>query len=118
MLEWLDSNRVFELVFGDSLHSEVIKKSYTLLDFLYSNGKITKRELDKMWECATKKHEAYKVAILKALAFLATKANVEHLRYLFGKLKAIPLAEVDKFCLDLIKSIAKKLVGDESMATQ
>ena len=81
---------------------------------MYMNGKIERRELDKMWECATKKHEAYKVAILKALAFLASKASIEDLKYLFLKLKSIPLAEVDKFCLDLIKAIAKKLAGDES----
>ena len=31
-------------------------------------------------------------------------------------MKLIPLSEVDKFCLDLTKAIAKKLVGDESMA--
>lgn len=68
-----------------------------------------------MWECATKKHEAYKVAILKALAFLASKASVQDLKYLFLKLKSIPLAEIDKFCLDLIKAIAKKLAGDESV---
>lgn len=66
-----------------------------------------------MWECATKKHEAYKVAILKALSFLATKAKIEDLKYLFLKIKSIPMVEVDKFCLDLVKSIAKKLAGEE-----
>lgn len=118
MLEWLEGNRIFELVFGDSLHSEVIKKSYTLLDFLYTRGKLGKKEIDKMWECATKKHEAYKVAILKSLAYLATKCTVNDLIYLYNKLKQIPLPEIDKFCLDLLKSIAKKLVGDESMGAQ
>ena len=71
-----------------------------------------------MWECATKKHEAYKVGILKALTFISTIAKLEDLQYLFGKLKSIPLSEVDKFCLDLTKAIAKKLVGDESMANE
>jgi hypothetical protein len=33
-------------------------------------------------------------------------------------MKLIPLSEVDKFCLDLTKAIAKKLVGDESMAVE
>jgi hypothetical protein len=104
------------LVFGDSLHSEVIKKSYTFLEYLYFNGRIKIREFDKMWECATKKHEAYKVAILKALTFLATKASIEDLKYLFAKVKLIPLNEVDKFTLELVKAIAKKIVGDDSMA--
>ncbi len=42
-----------------------------------------------MWDCATKKHEAYKVAILKSLAFLATRANLQDLNYLFQKLKSV-----------------------------
>jgi ubiquitin carboxyl-terminal hydrolase 9/24 len=118
LLEWLDKNRIFDLVFGDSLHSEVIKKSYNLLEFMYLNGKLKKREFDKMWECATKKHEAYKIAILKALAFLATKANLEDLKYLFAKVKSTAMPEIDKFCLDLIKAISKKLVGDVSLPHQ
>lgn len=118
LLSWLDKHRIFDIVFGDSLHSEVIKKSYTLLDFLYKNGRLQTKQFDKMWECATKKHEAYKVGILKALTFLATIAKIEDLQYLFGKMKLIPLSEVDKFCLDLTKAIAKKLVGDESMAVE
>ena len=118
LLNWLDKHRIFDIVFGDSLHSEVIKKSYTLLDFLYKNGRLQTKQFDKMWECATKKHEAYKVGILKALTFLATIAKIEDLQYLFGKMKLIPLSEVDKFCLDLTKAIAKKLVGDESMAVE
>lgn len=70
-----------------------------------------------MWECATKKHEAYKVAILKALTFLASRAKIEDLKYLFNKLKLIPLPEIDKFSLELVKQIAKKLAGDDSVAS-
>jgi len=40
LLEWLEKHKIFDIVFGDSLHSEVIKKSYTLLDFLYKNGRL------------------------------------------------------------------------------
>ena len=40
LLEWFDSHKIFDLIFGDSLHSECIKKSYTILEFLYQNGKI------------------------------------------------------------------------------
>lgn len=75
------------MIFGASLHSEVIKKSYTLLDYLYSNGRLGRREFEKMWDCATKKHEAYKVAIFKALTFLATRATFEDLKFLLAKVK-------------------------------
>lgn len=85
----MDKERIFELIFGDSLHSEVIKKSYQLLHFLYSNQRIQEKEIDIMWDCATKKHEAYKVAIIKALTFLSHKFSIEHLAYLFQKLKSL-----------------------------
>ncbi|CDW85633.1 ubiquitin carboxyl-terminal hydrolase family protein [Stylonychia lemnae] len=113
LIEWMDEQKIFDLVFGDSLHSEVIKKSYSLLQFLYQNNRIRQKELDKMWDCATKKHEAYKVAIMKAFAFLATKASLQDLQYIFNKLRSIQLNEIDKFSLGLIKSIAKKLAGEE-----
>ena len=42
-----------------------------------------------MWECATKKHEAYKVGILKALTYIANISKIEDLQYLFMKMKSI-----------------------------
>jgi hypothetical protein len=40
LIEWMDKNGIFNTIFGESLHPEVIKKSYFLLEFLYKNGKI------------------------------------------------------------------------------
>ena len=40
LIEWIDKNGIFNIIFGESLHPEVIKKSYFLLEFLYKNGKI------------------------------------------------------------------------------
>jgi hypothetical protein len=81
---------------------------------LYQNGRIGTKEFDIIWDCATKKHEAYKVAILKALAFLATKCSIDHLRYLFNKIKSIQMSEIDKFGLQLLRTIARKVSNHES----
>ena len=64
-----------------------------------------------MWFCATKKHEAYRVAVFKALNFLASKATLEHLEDLFSKVQQIPNKELDKFVLQLVRSIARRLSG-------
>ena len=35
MIEWLREKKIFGVFFGTSLHPEVIKKAFYLLDFLY-----------------------------------------------------------------------------------
>ena len=36
----MDDNRIFNMMFGESFHPEVVKKSYFLLEFLYNNDRI------------------------------------------------------------------------------
>lgn len=110
----MEEENIFFMIFGESLHSEVIKKSYSILDFLYKNEKIQNKEFDIIWDCAIKKHEAYKVAILKALGFLGQKCSLDHLRYLFYKIKSLPLSEIDRFAIQLLRTIARKLSNIDS----
>ncbi len=78
---------------------------------MYRKKRIGSAEIDTMWFCATKKHEAYKVAVLKALTFLASKASLDHLEDLFSKVLQIPNKELDKFVLQLVRAIARRLSG-------
>ena len=45
LVEWIDKNHVFNLFFGGSLHPEVIKKSFYLLNFMYISGRIGETQL-------------------------------------------------------------------------
>ena len=47
------------------------------------------------------------------MAFLSSKMSLDDLQYLFIKIKTLPLSEIDKFCLGLVRSIARKIAGDE-----
>jgi hypothetical protein len=67
-----------------------------------------------MWNVATKKHEAFKSVILKALAFLTSVLKPRELRYLFEKVRAMPLKEHDAASLALLKAIAKVLAPKKS----
>ena len=40
LVQWLDSVNIFNVFFGGSLHPELIKKSFYLLNFLYTTGRI------------------------------------------------------------------------------
>jgi hypothetical protein len=83
----MDDNRIFNMMFGESCHPEVIKKSYFLLEFLYNNDRIGEEQISMMWDCATKKHEAYKIAILRALMFLGSKVRSKELQLMVSKIK-------------------------------
>jgi len=97
------------MLFGESVHSEVIKKSFFLLEFLYNNQKVGENEINLMWDCAMQKHEVYRVAILKALIFLGGKVDYPELKLLFGKIKSTSLAHTDKFLMFLLKTLAKNI---------
>lgn len=68
-----------------------------------------------MWHVATKKHEAFRAVILKALAFLTSVLKPKELRFLFDKLQTLPLKEQDKFSLGLLKAIAKVLAPNNAV---
>jgi hypothetical protein len=107
----MTTNRLFAIVFEHSLHPEVIKKSSFLLEFMNDHSMISIPEIDLMWDCAVKKHEAYRVAILRAISHLVSKMNPNHLRHLFIKIRDTPLQFTDKFLLNLLKAIAKTTSG-------
>ena len=116
LIEWLREKKIFNVFFGTSLHPEVIKKSFYLLDFLYRHGELTENELNKMWHIATKKHEAFKVSIMRSLIFMASRMAPKELQFLFTKLQGMQLREHDKFSLLLLKSIAKALAPTQKEA--
>ena len=75
----MDKNQIFNMMFGESFHPEVIKQSDFLLEFLYHNNRIGEQQINMMWDFAMQKHEVYKVAIMKALINLAQKVKCNEL---------------------------------------
>lgn len=71
LVEWCDKVAILEVFFTKSLHAELIKKSFYLLEFLHKHARLQEPELLAMWHAATKKHEAFRPAIFKALTYLA-----------------------------------------------
>ena len=105
----MDKNQIFNMMFGESFHPEVIKKSYYLIEFLYNNDRIGEEQINMMWDFAMQKHEVYKVAIMKALINLAQKVKCNELSIMFQKIKQTPLNQTDKFLMRLLQTIAKNI---------
>jgi hypothetical protein len=56
-LQWIEDHNIFNMLFGDNLHPEIIKRSREMLEFLYQNKKLTRTHLETLWDCATRTHE-------------------------------------------------------------
>lgn len=68
-----------------------------------------------MWDVATKKHEAFKSVILRALAFLTSVLKPKELRFIFEKVRGMNLKDHDAASLALLKSIAKVIAHKKSL---
>lgn len=69
-----------------------------------------------MWHVATKKHEAFRHAILKSLTHLAGKClTIAEIRWLFIKIRGMANKDHDRSSLNLLKSLAKRVAPVKSV---
>lgn len=116
---WCDSVNIFDLFFSKCIHSELIKRSSYLLEYLHRNNRLGEKELEKMWHVATKKHEAFRIAVLKSLSLLVSKAlRLPELRFLLEKLRLMNYKDHSRNSLDLLKSILSKLAPHQLKGQQ
>lgn len=57
MIKWIEKNKIFEEVFGEFSHLEIIKKSMYFLKFLYENQRLNTDRLQILFDIATGKHD-------------------------------------------------------------
>lgn len=53
MVQWLLDNKVVEQIFGNTAHTQIIKRSGPILRFLASHNALLEKILDIVWQCAT-----------------------------------------------------------------
>jgi hypothetical protein len=46
----MDTHNLTDLIFGEHYHSELVKRSVSLLKFLYEKGRFTVAGIDRIWE--------------------------------------------------------------------
>ena len=57
MVNWIEEINVFDLIFGKYCHPELLKRSQSLLEFLYKNKHLSRERIDKVFELAIDQHE-------------------------------------------------------------
>ncbi len=105
-IEWLFKNKVFELILGDSMHIEIIKRTHDILKFVAKYETIPIHLIDLLWNSCEGKHEATLLAMYDLIIQLSNHLNEEGINRLKQKIQSIPDEEQNEMTLNLIKGFA------------
>ena len=79
LLDWFSENHILSIIFGETSHTELIRRSSPLLRFLFTQKRISHQDLEMIANLAFSKHDAFRTFVFKALADVAESMNVEEL---------------------------------------
>jgi hypothetical protein len=101
---WLLKNKVFEEIFGESLHQDLVSKSALLIVFLGHRRVLTENHIDVLWLATKGAHEAI-VRVVHQMILLVVPVLEPSLRmYLFTLISAVPYTDYTDQILQLIKA--------------
>ncbi len=80
VLNWLEKINIFEIIFGENIHEAILKKSASVLIFLYINRKLHFEKIDYIWKVAQEKHEAISASIQVIFSELISYLSLDHVK--------------------------------------
>jgi len=105
-IDWIFKNKVFELILGDSMHIEIIKRTHDILKFIAKYETIPIHLIDLLWNSCEGKHEATLLAMYDLIIQISYHLNDEGIHRLKQKIESIPDEEQNEMTLNLIKGFA------------
>jgi len=106
LVEWIEREGVVELIFGEALHEELVRRCVEVLGFLAQRGHMDSRLLGLVWRASLDKHETVKQAVYGALADLSAHLPLPLLDELYAYIQSIPFAEYTAHTLTLLRGFA------------
>lgn len=79
LLDWISEHNILSIVFGETSHTELIRRSSPLLRFLFTQKRITPQDTEMITHLAFSKHDAFRTFVFKALADVADSMSIEEL---------------------------------------
>jgi hypothetical protein len=102
--EWLVNSKIVEILFGESLHQDLIAKSDLILCYLAHRRLLTDKHIELLWSCSRGLHEAV-VRVLHLLILVLVPFLEPSLRmHLFSLISLTPQKDYTEQTLQLIKS--------------
>jgi len=106
-IEWIFQNKIIELILGDSIHTEIIKRCHEILKFVAKYETIPLSLLERLWNTCEGKHETTLVGLYDIIIEISGYLNNEGIQFLRKKIESIPNELQNEMTLNLIKGFAQ-----------
>lgn len=105
-VKWILDNKILEVIFGDSIHIEIVKRCSDIPKFMAKYESIPLEVIDLLWNSCEGKHEAIVRAIYDIIIDISSFFTKQGAQRMSEKILSIPHEELNEIHLNLIKGFA------------
>lgn len=105
--EWLRANKLKELLFGETIREEVLKRAGELLVFMYAWGMLNGQEIVDLWDYAISRGDSLQPTIIQLIETISIHLSKKDACLLFNKLKQLPLNMLRENMIGILNALAK-----------
>ena len=104
---WLESNNIFDDLYGSASHSQLIQRSSEFLRFLIIEELLTLEHLVIIWRGIDKGDTHTKLSIYKMISDLSMSFNAQSVEFLVERIAEMEISKITKDDIDLLYDLAR-----------
>lgn len=104
---WLETNNIFDELYGSSSHSQLIQRSSEFLRFLINEELITLDHLTIIWKGINNGDIQTKLSIYKMISDLSVSFNAKSVDFFVDRISEIEIEKLTKDDVDLLYELAR-----------
>lgn len=105
VIKWIENNGLFDKLFCETAHLEVIKRSFALAKFLAKHNAISHSQLLQIYALAADNHQSLKTTLMQGLYELVEQLSLPEVETFFNMIVVRNHQKVDADYLGLIKAM-------------
>lgn len=109
-LKWLSENQVVEIILGDSMHVEIVKRCHDIIIFMCKHKYMPPGIINHIWQAGEGKHDSLVRVLYEMIIEISAYLSADSLKVLYEKIKQIPLCDYVELTLNLVKGFTENVI--------
>ena len=109
VLELFEEEELIDIIFGESTHAEIVRRSQDIVLFYVFQENLTKSHIDLIWKCCFEKHEDISRSSVSILANIARFMHFSLLEYLWTQIKTLEASQYNEILLNFLRDYILKV---------